>query len=238
MNKIVGIIGIIGIGGEGGTFLDWTIHYLVGDTYLKVISLHRISNTVINSNLRPFLLVDNPLKDNGTAHQHQKTHPANISSAVECAILLEKITLPMVSVHTMYIVPSSKGYGNLGYSDFTRELVNKLPNTKFIQCYPTNEIVMDLTERIIKKVKRHNLTKEEVIARSQMLCKDVEKDLNSFPKLYYQLSIKDIYYHLDTEIHNVMSWLNLSIDESRLENWKDVYKQWQLYQNFTTPILN
>ena len=235
MNKIVGIIGI---GGEGGTFLDWSIHYLVGDTHFKVIMLHRIANTIINSTLRPFVVVDNPLKDNGTAHQHLKTHPADIASTVECARLLEKITLPTVSVHTMYIVPSDKGYGNLGHSDFTRELVNKLPNTKFIQCYPTNEIVMDLAERVLAKVKHNSLTKEEIILRSHMLSKDVERDSTNLPILYYRLSIKDIYYHLDTEIHNVMAWLNLSIDESRLKNWKDVYKQWQLAQNFTTPILN
>jgi hypothetical protein len=95
---------------------------------------------------------------------------------------------------------------------------------------------MDLTERIITKVKRHNLTKEEAILRVHMLSKDVEKDSTNLPILHYRLSIKDIFYHLDTEIHNVMSWLNLPIDKSRLKNWKDVYKQWQLSQNFTAPI--
>ena len=231
MNKIVGIIGI---GGEGGTFLDWSIHYLVGDIYLKVIRLHRMTNTVFNVNLEPFLLTDNPLKSDGTAHLHLKTHPATIPSTIECTRLFEEYTLPTISVYTMYIVPSAEGYGNLGYSAFTKELVNKLPNVKFIQCYPTDEIVMDLAERSVTKVSQQILTKEEIILRSQMLCKDVENDLKKFTTLYYRLSIKDIYYHLDSEIHNIMSWLNLAIDESRLKNWKNVYKQWQLAQNFST----
>ena len=50
----------------------------------------------------------------------------------------------------------------------------------------------------------------------------------------YSLDIADMFYNLDTLIHEIFNWLSLTIKEEKYDNWLAVYKEWQLAQKFCT----
>ena len=234
------IVGIIGPGGEGGTFLDWSLHYLTGDTHVKLVTVDRIKNSIHGS--YNYRIPDNPLTIIGNAHKHKKTHPnESITQIQGCVDLLKTIDSADFKLHTLYIVPSSKAYNEFHtYQNFVKHAIASLHGIKLIQTYHTIDIVEDLTNRIHTKTssieeqrRTSNYTDrkiDDIRAMVTFSCNDVntiETDTD-----VYSLSIKDMFYHLDTEIHKILSWLNLTVNNDRYDSWLAVYREWQQAQNF------
>ena len=222
------IVGIMGPGGEGGTFLDWSLHYLTGNECTKLVLVDRLKNTVhgvINSNVP-----SNPITITGTAHKYKKTHPTE-STIYDCIDLLKQID---TNIHTMYIVPSEDSYNTFQtYLNFAKHFVSKHTDVRFIYMYYPNEPLEDLINRIHTKIPNQKESLENIKARVKINCSDRNKIITS-PNVY-SLNIEDMFYNLHVEIHKILSWLNLSIDDNKYESWIIIYNEWKLAQNFGGP---
>lgn len=222
------VVGIVGPGGEGGTFLDWTIHYLIGDTFFKIVLVDRPTNTLLN--VIDYPVLDNPVTKNGDAHNHKKTHPTE-TTVQACVDLLQTIETDKSKLHTMYIVPSSNEFDKfLSYRKFVETLVESSTGLKFIQMYHPDEMLEDLVYRMYNKIPDNIGTFEELRTRVQLACNDTNKVMVQ-PNVY-SLNIKDMFYNLDQEIYKIMSWLNFSVDPEKYKKWLVVYKSWQNAQDF------
>jgi hypothetical protein len=234
------IVGIIGPSGEGGTFLDWSLHYLIGNKHVRLVNVDRIKNSIHGS--FKYRVPDNPITVMGNAHNHKKTHPNESVTQIQgCVDLLRVIDDEDIKLYTLYIVPSSKAYAEFHtYQNFVKHAIASFTNLKFIQLYHSPEVIEDLVNRICTKTcsfeeqrrsqKDTNEPLEDIISRVTLACNNtniIETDTN-----VYSLSIKDMFYNLDSEIHNILSWLSLTIDSDKYENWLVVYKEWQQAQNF------
>jgi hypothetical protein len=220
------IVGIIGPGGEGGTFLDWSLHYLIENKSTKLVLVDRIKNTVhgiINNHI-----CDNPLTMAGNAHKHKKTHPTD-STIQQCIDLLK--TADGSKIYTMYIVPSNESYNKLQtYKNFVNHSITKYADLKFIQLYYTPEIIEDLIHRVSTKIPEKNESIQDIQGRVRQASIDTTKIIDDTN--VYSLSIKDMFYNLDTEIYKILSWLNLTVNNDRYDSWLAVYREWQQAQNF------
>jgi hypothetical protein len=220
------IVCIIGPGGEGGTFLDWSLHYLIGNTYAKVVLMNRIKNTVHGTFDNK--ICDNPLTVLGNAHKHKKTHPTN-PIIQQCVNLLK--TVDGNKIHTMYIVPSDDAYAQLQtYKNFVDYTIAKYNDLKFIYVHYPDNPLEDLIQRIHSKIPDKKEPLDMIRARVEVNCNEPNKIIVN-PNLY-SLNVKDMFYNLDTEIYKILSWLNLEIKDNKYDSWLAVYREWQLAQNF------
>jgi hypothetical protein len=226
------IIGILGPGGEGGTFLDWSLHYLSGENNHHCILVDRDKH-VITGRFQ-HTIVDNPITLLGNAHLHLKTHPTE-RTFLMCAKIFERINDANTKLKTMYIVPTDHWYseGN-GYRDFVKSTVSNSTEMKFIQFYHPDEMLHELTQRIHTKIPDFSLDVNIITQHVSIACsEDRGNKIINLPNVY-SIDIKKMFYDLDSEIHKIFTWLDISIDQSRYSNWLTVYKQWQFAQNFCT----
>jgi hypothetical protein len=220
------IVGIIGPGGEGGTFLDWSLHYLIANTCTKMVIVDRLKNTV--HGIIDNKICDNPISISGNAHKHKKTHPTD-STIQQCVDLLK--TVEGSKIYTMYIVPSDDSYNKLqSYKNFVNYSVTKYIDLKFINTYYPDEPIEDLVQRIYTKIPDKKESLDTIRDRVKVACNESNKVIVN-PNVY-SLNIKDMFYSLDTEIYKILSWLNLTTTDERYESWLAVYKEWQLAQKF------
>lgn len=224
------IVGIIGPGGEGGTFLDWSLHYLLGDETYKIVLVDRLKNTVhgdIDCKLQ-----NNPMTVIGNAHKHKKTHPTQ-STIKSCIDLLKTIHNDSIKLHTLYIVASDFTHTpNKSYLDVISSTIPLFDGLKLIQMYHSVEIIDDLTHRTYTKIPDNKETVTDIRNRIRLASNDRNKIIND-PNVY-SLNIKDMFYHLDIEIFKIVSWLNLPIVQERYDSWLAIYKEWQLAQKFVS----
>jgi hypothetical protein len=229
---MVDIVGIIGPGGEGGTFLDWTLHYLAGDAYVKYIHLDRVNKVVLG--LGDQRVVSNPIKHDGTAHNHYKAHPTEQLIGL-CVSEYLKINNPTSSLHTMYVVPSIESYENgRSYTDIARGISASHPEIRLIHFVHSELVLEELAQRIKTRISNNTEDIEDIRDRVRANCDDNNKVIHS-PDVY-ALSMASMFYNLDTEIHNIFRWLKLSIKQDKYEKWVAIYEQWQRAQNFCTSI--
>ena len=226
------IVGLIGPGGEGGTFLDWTLHYLSGDTHANYVLVNRLTKTfevVFKQEI-----VSNPIRANGTAHNHRKSHPTEQLIQV-CMDQYELIDDNEVTLKSMYIVPSIESYCGLrSYKDVVSDIAYRYKQLKLIHfIYPEN--IMNLVKRMTK-IQGHNETFDDI--RNRVNAESIKDDKVVNQPIVYPLNIDDMFYNLDSEIRNICDWLSFTINEERYNSWIDIYKQWQLVQNFCTTIKN
>jgi hypothetical protein len=215
------IVGIIGPGGEGGTFLDWSLHYLVGNKSTRMVLVDRIKNTVHGTIINH--ICDNPITISGNAHKHKKTHPTD-STIQQCVDLLQ--TVDDSKIYTMYIVPSDDSYNKLqSYKNFVNYSITKYTGLKFINMYYPDEPLEDLIQRIYTKVPDNKESLEDIRDRIKISCNEPNKIIDD-PNVY-SLNIKDMFYNLDTEIHKILAWLNLSMEDEKYKSWLTIYKEWQ-----------
>jgi hypothetical protein len=220
------IVGIIGPGGEGGTFLDWSLHYLIGNTSSKMVLVDRIKNTVHGT--IDTKICDNPITMSGNAHKHKKTHPTD-STIQQCVDLLK--TCSGSKIYTMYIVPSDDTYNTFeSYQNFVRYSISKCTGLKFINIYYPDEPLEDLVQRIYTKIPDKKESLDTIRARVKIECNKPDKIVIN-PNVY-SLNIKDMFYNLDTEIYKILYWLNLTPKDDIYQSWLVTYKEWQLAQNF------
>jgi hypothetical protein len=234
---MIGIVGIIGTGGDGGTLLDWTLHYLAGDTFYTGVAVDRIKESIIG--VFESKLLHNPLTTYGNAHSHRKTHPTDITLPGTIELLKAQGStrkklyhkIYESSLHSMYIVPTTDTFTRFeSHTDFTKHTVATFTDLKYIHVHYPDEFMEDIVDRIHTKIFRNKEPIEYIRSFVQRECNNKDKIIVS--PIVYPLNIKDIYYNLDTEIYKIFTWLNLSIDKKRYNNWITVYKEWQVAQNF------
>lgn len=217
------IVGIIGPGGEGGTFLDWTLHYLAGQTYMRYIIVDRISNKIINSAAQ--LISTNPITSSGNAHKHKKTHPTE-ALVKPCIDLYRKVTDSKIKLLTMYIVASSESYANgESYSELARRICRQNAEMPIIHFYHPDNMSDKLAHRIHLHIPELSQTITEI--KNSVLASCNEPDKIIIDPNVYPLNIETMFSDLDTEIHKIFAWLNLPIDEARYTAWLPVYRAWQ-----------
>jgi hypothetical protein len=221
------IVGIVGPGGEGGTFLDWSLHYLLGDSIINIILVDRTKNNIIGT--LKYIIRMNPITKEGNAHKHLKTHPTE-ATIQECVNLFKTLNFNN-KLHTMYVVPNGKSYHEFeSYQLLTRHIVTTTTGLKFIHMYYPDNLLEDLIHRIHTKIPGISSNLDDI--RSRVFCEANHKNKIIDDPNVYSLNINDMFYKLDTEIHKIFSWLNLSIQENKYDNWLATYKKWQLAQEF------
>jgi len=223
------IVGIIGPGGEGGTFLDWTLHYLSGDSRIKYILVDRYSHRVIK--VRSLEMLVNPITSVGNAHKHHKSHPT-IKSIQSCIENYHSILDPSINIYTMYIVPDIESYENNSYTDVVRYVTNTHADLKLIHFIYPDQVIEDLVQRIKTKIPDNTESIEEIQNRVKIESSKDNKIIDK-PNVY-SLGIEQMFYDLDSVIEKIFDWLKIPINHERYESWLAVYKQWQLAQNFCT----
>lgn len=224
------IVGIIGVGGEGGTFLDWSLHFLVGDKHMSYTIVDRVNDTILHENV-VFPILSNPLVENGTAHYHRKTHPTD-KTLPGCIEIAKNCADDSIKIHTMYIVGNLKSYENKGYQILSEEIIAENPSINYIQYCFTPDIANELSYRIINKIPNIDTTIDKTNNMMNNLCM-MQPVANS---KVYMLLAKDMFYNLDTEIHKIFDWLKLEIDAKVYDHWLSIYRLWQVKNNFTKKI--
>lgn len=231
------IVGIIGTGGAGGTLLDWTLHYLAGDSFYTYVGIDRIKDSIFG--VFESRLLANPLTKVGNAHSHRKTHPTDTTLLGTIDLLKAQGSTRKKlyhktyesSLHSMYIVPSKDTFTRFeSHVDFIKHTVSTFTDLTYVQMYYPDEFMEDIVDRIHTKIPGNTESIEHIRNVVQYECNNKDKIIVS--PIVYPLNIKDIYYNLDVEIHKIFVWLNLKIDPKRYNNWITVYKEWQVAQNF------
>jgi hypothetical protein len=228
------IVGLIGPGFEGGTFLDWTLHYLTGDLYVINCVYGRLENTVTGIIKRE--IVTNPIKNDGTAHNHRKTHPTE-QLIQRCIDEYNLIDDKEINIRSIYIVPSDESYlnGKRPYTKIVSDIADKYTEIKLIHFIFPNQHIEDLVQRTAKISKN---TESISDIRNRVNAESFKDDKIVNKPNVYSLNIDNMFYNLDSDIHGIFNWLSLPINEERYRNWLAVYKQWQIAQNFCTTTQN
>lgn len=193
----------IGPGGCGFTFINWTISYLRGDTFYKNL----------NGNL---IAVDIDPMQGSTAHKFQNDHlrghdPKHSLSknSNDSSIIY---TVPQNSNEFEYILTLPGKKIIFDNQVFSRQLMMRILDIEF--CNPYLTVIQDLST---------TYTQEEII--------EVLLDLSSKLLNYYQipdgsftLNYNQVFEDLDEHIVDVMNYLDIDIDPTRLGPWQEVYK--------------
>jgi hypothetical protein len=214
MNKIVGIIGT---GIDGGTFLDWSIHYLIGDRFtFRSDKLGWKNCTEFTIPFIKYDLVDNPInfyKKN--AHNHKKNHPLHENVQL-CIDSYKQIIEPNVNILSFYccgpsLLPS--------YNDIIISHTEKYPDVKFIVLYNDKHSLDSSYKRLLS----YNKTDADVAMGHAIYSKSSLSD-SSNRKM---LRIHDMFNTLDLLIPDILQWLDVELQNDRFEYWKSIYNQWK-----------
>lgn len=92
----------LSLGCAGGTFVDWSINFLLGKTTNNVVHLHGCNFAEIPQN--PLI------KFNGTAHQHPKNHPSNVGTIIWQGHMLHLMSPN--AINTFYFCLTADLFGN------------------------------------------------------------------------------------------------------------------------------
>jgi hypothetical protein len=200
----------IGPGGCGFTFLNWSISFLRGDTSYQTLDSvrHKISS--------------NPLLGN-TAHCYVKDHLRIEDSKNQFGSATEQSII--------YTVPGNQ-------TDF--EYLLSLPGKKII--FDTSNYSKILMARamihIPKAVNVYSAMIDKISkTHNAQLVQEVLLDCHKFFMQYYQtpaelttvykIDYAGLFYQLDQELPAMFKYLQLNIDQSRVQDWQLVYKQYQ-----------
>jgi len=226
-------VGIFGPGGEGGTFLDWSIHYLAGDKYVKWLELDRSTKTFLKVSNK--VLLQNPIKLDGTSHYHRKTHPTE-ELIQKCIDEFNLIVDDNINVHTMNIVPGWASYQGRSYTKIAMDIAETYNELKLIHFIFPDKFNEDLAQRMYTKIPNQILSIDHI--RNNVKKESINDNKVVNKSNVYPLKIDEMFYNLDSEIYQIFDWLSLSIKSDKYNSWLEVYKQWQLAQNFCTTIEN
>lgn len=217
MNKIVGILGV---GVDGGTFLDWSLHYLSGDTYMYHSPMLSADNPT-NWSFSKVRIIDNPIiPSRKVAHRHLKNHPRQHTIDM-CIDKMLEIDDDEINLSSFYSVIDGTNTEDAPYDTFISERTDKYPNIKFIALYADNESYIHLYNRILIFLKSTKPT-EPLPPMSNYGISLLTDSPNR-----KMLNISDMYYNLDNVILSLMEWANLPVKTDRLSKWKSIYTQWK-----------
>lgn len=240
------IVGILGPGGCGGTFLDWTIQYLSGQTHTWYIQTDCMTeqSRILNQACMP--LVENPIQDR-TAHIHKKTHPDElcVESVIDCFRQHTEFAL-----NSFYFVDQLRS--GRTQTEYNR-LITKHPDIKFITYKfaetDINTLFCFQYEKTLfskvwyeQTVMSHNPApigqmsvwdQRELLSlhypsmiRGQILSEIVIAGPNNFC-LNFNVAVEQ----LDTVINDLFQYLEITICKERWGQWKKIYTDWKIKNN-------
>ena len=242
------IVGSLGSGGCGGTFFDWTLHYLAGD------SEHWTMQCDLNKrepNPEFLTATDawarfasrNPVPDtpmlNNTAHGHKKTHPTQHTLS---RVLEEFAKHNQDPLQTFYY------FDNLEINQLQtihNYIIKKYPEVKFIPftfdshardvvfCMQLEKLplIMDFYADSLRQQlpDRDPWTLREIfsLAYPKMLHGQTTAEVIYPHPNSHSIKFTDFFYQLPDHIVAIFDFLGLTIDQSRWANWLDVYHCYQ-----------
>jgi hypothetical protein len=259
------IVGILGSGGDGGTLIEWSLHYLSGQTEYCCIPVDR--KNVIDENLigdkKIVTLKHDPLTRAGNAHGHLKTHPT-ITATPYVIEEFDKLDSGLFTFYTVSakhdhyrLRPQDKSSGLKTLQKKYNEFNETYKDVKFIRLLHDTTAALAYTERYIVNflakqdeafaiLETHaeqrwyllNIVYAMTISRTK---KWSEFLFNEYPN-QYMLHLTDVFYNLENKMPELLAFVNREIDTARLENWRCVYAEWQqlngtgFYQNIDTIV--
>lgn len=235
------IVGILGPGGCGGTFLDWTIQYLSGQTETwHIICDPSDRSRILSQKCRD--LVDNPIENN-TAHKHAKTHPDENSVDDVIEAFREH---PEFELNSFYFVDS---LGAKRTQTEYNQMIFTYDDIKFITYNFTEsnvDIIFCLQYEKISAAK--NKMDQYIMSHSKIPLNQMPVwDRRELLSLYYPGEIKGqttaekildnsnnftldfdtAIEELDTVIPELFDYLNLKIVDNRYSSWNQIYTDWK-----------
>lgn len=232
------IVGILGSGGCGGTFLNWSIQYLAGKTTHLVIPV-KDGNKSFFSTPYEQAVPDNPLIGT-TAHKFSKTHPNEISLPA----ILGYFNKPDYDLYTFYYNDSLTT--NQQHTNHN-QIISDHSHISFITyTYKPTDIhtifwlqydKINLTREIFNNIKVNNieLSNYDVWVRREILSLNYpdtikQQTTNEIILPYansFQLDFTEFLNNLPEKIIEVFKFLNLTVTDSRWNNWNTIYTKWQ-----------
>lgn len=242
------IVGSLGSSGCGGTFFDWTLHYLAGD------SEHWTIRCDLNKrDPNPEFLTakdawtqfasrnsipDNPMLNN-TAHGHSKTHPTQHTLP---RVLEEFKKHNQDPLQTFYYFDNLEPDQLQTIHNYT---IKKYPNVKFIPftfdnhardivfCMQLEKLpmILDFYSDILSEQlpDREPWTQREIFSlaypklmHGQTTAETIYPHPNS-----HSIRFVDFFYQLPEHMGAIFDFLGLAIDQSRWANWLEVYYKYQ-----------
>lgn len=237
------IVGILGPGGCGGTFLDWTLQYLSGQSDRWAIRCDPLNRANIISQ-QPEKILENPIIKK-TAHLHKKTHPNDYS--IDEVISIFNLH-PEFNFHSFYYVDS---IGNSRKHTNYNQIIASYPDLKFITynfteddldvlfCFQYEKIPMKefdaciMTNSSIPIGEMPVWDRRELLSlyypgliRGQTIVEQINPASNNF-----NLNFSKALTNLDDIIDEILAYVELIVDSSRLKSWKNVYNDWKNKNN-------
>ena len=233
---------------SGGTFLTWSIHYLSGiDEYFLLqrnqwitltnnpISIKNAHNFIPNQPNRIFnctkqqfidfaeTLSNTASNNHHILYFHQFTNKETTKTAVNYS---------NINASKLIVVDASKSkFYHCSYRKRTPWLIgyNK-------QSINDDEIFQWLTDTFFKdaKLKWNELGLNNIWDRREFIALNF-KPLNQEhiysnidkTKKHYLIQSSELWTSMDSGIINLFDYLNIGIDQSRLENWQHIYYSWR-----------
>lgn len=240
------IVGILGPGGCGGTFLDWTIQYLSGQTHTWFVACGAPDRSHIVKQLA-IDLTTNPLT-NVNAHGHYKTHPNRHSVDSVIDAFNKHPEFKLSSFYFVDLLAPTDTQTN--YND----LILRYPDVKFIT-YNFSESDVDLIF-CLQHEKRTQLM-ELALNKKKFSNSDVEFqhmqiwDQRELLSLYYPEEIRgqtiveivkpaannfsinfvDAIENLDVLVNDIFKYIGVEIVQERFEHWLQIYNNWKQYNS-------
>lgn len=242
------LVGILQDPAKGIHFLDWSIHYLSGQTDLF--------NWREQKNIP---LTNSPLNKE-TAHNHVSNHPHTsdeITQALEiCKSYkkfssvcsegltynnnsLEATNINMFSAYCDKIIllvsPDNTVLYDCKYQSRSQEPSASLDRTKTL--YNDNERFNDFVNTFFHDSVElwKNTGFDKVWDRREFIALNFNffnnQTLTKFHNLkfdHYLLSAVDLWTQFDNTVESVLEYLNLKLDRSRWGHWLDVYNVWKI----------
>lgn len=238
------IVGLLGPGGCGGTFLDWSIQYLSGQTSSWVVTCGPDNLSTISGQGQS-KIVENPIFKN-TSHRHQKTHPNDQSIDRVVEILKSH---PEFLIHSFYYIDSMPGRTQTTYN----KLFEQYPDLKFITyTFAKSDIdtIFCFQEEKMSPAKQR--LDDLIVSNSPVPFSELPLwDQRELLSLYYpgelhgqtlseelitvhnnyQLEFNIMLETLDEEIENIFEYLEIELCLERFAHWKNTYNQWKSNNN-------
>ena len=226
--NIKDIIYIITSGQTGGTFVDWTMNYLTGET--------RVSR----NDGEYYPITHNPLTKNN-AHVHDG----------RCRNTIERIeTAKNMGDKIIYYSPAEmiaeidSEIDSLNNIILLSNRYNAMYSAKLDRIESWNEqaLMSDIIDRnliwhkeVVERFKQLNLNLYDWSVLRELLAMTVDikhnrisddhVDLNKYN--IFILDTRELYTTLDIIIFEIFNFFNLTIDKTRLDNWKIQYFKWR-----------
>lgn len=197
----------IGPGGCGFTFLNWTISYLRGDVFY----------TGLDGQQR---LVDIDILDGRTAHNFKKDH-LKIENSKE--VLTHGSDRSIV-----YLTPGSQqDFLDLLKFSGKKVIFDNSVNAKELlarSCLtmpPCEENIMVFVDQISEK---HGTVARQVFLECAHFFVQYYQLPSQLEHRHFPINYLDMFQHLESRLPNLFEFLEISVDQSRIENWKQIYQ--------------